>query len=255
MCWPLEAQHRRPLLEHDVHRDAGGFDAVEVGLQVRADDAHFIDQRLGPFVVAVALQGEDLRRQRINRRFHPVVIDAVVAGVRVAGERAFALQPVEGDHVGLAVGAGGTEAHRAEDARQEGDVVVHALLLVQLAHVAQRADHVKPEDVGLAFFVGAGEVGQRLAHRAFSVERVLDAQAVGDLNGDRFERCPRSVSLDDPFRSVKNMISINDQLTPNGSTWSARHSRGHGDCLPQKSAELKIPVFAPTPGLLTTGNF
>ena len=48
-----------PLLENDVHGNARGFEAIEIGLEGRADSAHFVDERLCPVVVAGTLQHED----------------------------------------------------------------------------------------------------------------------------------------------------------------------------------------------------
>jgi len=64
----LQPQHLAPLLEHDVHRNLLLRDAVEVGLQLRADLSVLVEEGACAGVVAVALQGEDLRRQCVDRR-------------------------------------------------------------------------------------------------------------------------------------------------------------------------------------------
>ena len=64
----LQSQHLAPLLEHDVHRNLLLRDAVEVGLQLRADLSVLVEEGACAGVVAVALQGEDLRRQCVDRR-------------------------------------------------------------------------------------------------------------------------------------------------------------------------------------------
>ncbi len=91
------------------------------------------------------------------------------------------LEEVEPEHVGLAVGAGGAEADRAEDAGEEGDVVVHRLALGEFALLEELGNHVKTEDVGLALLEGRGSFLEGVADAASVVEGVLDAETVGDF--------------------------------------------------------------------------
>src|SRR5512139_1989659 len=74
----LEPEHGLALREHDVHRDGALRQAVEVGLQLRADHAEFLRELLYARVVAVALQPEQHARQLVHdpthhRHVHPVV--------------------------------------------------------------------------------------------------------------------------------------------------------------------------------------
>ncbi len=54
-------QHLHPLPERHIHRDPGRRQPVEVALELGADAAVLLHEFLHPRVVAVALEGEDLR--------------------------------------------------------------------------------------------------------------------------------------------------------------------------------------------------
>ena len=60
------------------------------------------------------------------------------------------LEEVERDDVGAAVRVGRAEPHGAEEAREEGDVVVVDRLLPELSLAVQLPDHVQAEDVRLS---------------------------------------------------------------------------------------------------------
>ena len=67
-----------------------------------------------------------------------------------ATQQALLGEEVEGGDVGAAVRGGGAEAHGAEEAREEGDVVLLQLVLcAEFALPRERLDHVEAEDVGL----------------------------------------------------------------------------------------------------------
>ena len=88
------------------------------------------------------------RESESLRRAHLREVDAVLA-VRLARERALPLEEVERDDVRAAVRIGRAEAHGAEEAREEGDVVVLDRLLSHLALRVELPHHVQAEDVRL----------------------------------------------------------------------------------------------------------
>ena len=86
-----------------------------------------------------------------------------VSGSRLKAPGLF--KEIEADHVGLAVGAAGAEADRAEDAGHEGHVVApSASPSVISPLLAQSLHHVQAEDVGLAFFQGRSVILHRMTH-------------------------------------------------------------------------------------------
>ncbi len=63
----LNPQHLAPLAENDVHRNAGGRQAIQVGLKLGADHAFSLQQSVGPGIVSVALEGQDQAAQITDR--------------------------------------------------------------------------------------------------------------------------------------------------------------------------------------------
>lgn len=55
------------LEEFHIDRDAGFVDAVEIGLQLLAEHAEFLEHAASLEVIAVALHHQDLARERVNR--------------------------------------------------------------------------------------------------------------------------------------------------------------------------------------------
>ena len=133
-------------------------------------------------VVAVALQREDLRRERVHRRAH---LRRSRRGTCRSPSRVNApasLEEVERHHVRAAVRVGGAEAHRAEEAREEASRSCRSTVSVPSSPCSLSfTDHVQAEDVRLPFLERAGALLERRAHRALAVDRVLDAEAVRDL--------------------------------------------------------------------------
>ena len=85
---------------------------------------------------------------------------------------------MESHHVRLAVRRGRAETYRAENACQEGYVVIHHLVFLELAHLGQLLYHEYSQDVGLTLLYRAVGSTQSLAGCAFSVQRILHTESV-----------------------------------------------------------------------------
>ena len=55
-----EAQYRRALLKHDIHRNGCFLQTVQIGLKLVTDDALFGDQGARALVVTIALQRQNI---------------------------------------------------------------------------------------------------------------------------------------------------------------------------------------------------
>src|SRR5665647_444102 len=101
--------------------------------------------------------------------------------VGLSAERTTALEEVEGDDVRPAVCVARTKAHRPEQTREKGDVVVFDRLLPHLALRIEMPDHVQAKYVRLALLECAGLLLERGAHRALAVDSDLDTEAMCDF--------------------------------------------------------------------------
>ena len=93
-----------------------------------------------------------------------------VFAILVAGEGSVVLQVVKAHHVGYAVCLGGTEAHTAQDAGNEGDESVLLGAVGDFAHLDEVRGEEQTADVGLGLFPCA----------VLAAEGFAEALAVGD---------------------------------------------------------------------------
>ena len=176
----LEAQHVGTLFVDDVARDFGVADLVEDLLEVGADVAVLVAVGLGGGSVALAFHGDDDGGPAAGGLAGFLDVDDVLA-VLVDAEGTVLEEVVVAHDVGAAVGLGGAEADRAEQAGDEGDVVLGDGGVGDFAALDELLGEEESADVSLGFLPGAVLCAEGLAAGAAAGDGVLDAQAVGHL--------------------------------------------------------------------------
>ena len=195
----LQAEGFHALDVTDVAGDVVGADLVQVFLKVRTDFAVLGGVATGKLNVALAFHLQDQGGPALHGSLGLLNIDHIFA-FAIASEGTVVLQVVEAHHVCNAVGLGGTKAHTAQNASDEGDKGVLLDAVSDFAHLNQAGGEEQTAEI---------EFLKSLPKKSLHMYRAMcgsDTVSLLDLNpevGESFVVGESSIVKVRPIRSLR----------------------------------------------------